>query len=140
MDGWLKSCKKQFTERIVARQNEATARVHTDLYGCFAFDPDKYARGYTRYVNGVLDYFKDRPQDLLVVDICGGEQNWLEAVYLSGKTGSGYRFSRNQCFCYSVDEYTEYCVTGKTGRTTGQQTLPRRIPGTRQTNPDTRPA
>jgi len=76
IDGWLKSCKKQFTERIVARQNEATSQLHTDLYGCFAFDPEKYASGYTRYVNGVLDYFKDRPEDLLVVDICGGEQNW----------------------------------------------------------------
>ena len=78
MDGWLKSCKKQFTERIVARQNEATSQLHTDLYGCFAFDPEKYASGYTRHVNGVLDYFKDRPEDLLVVDICGGEQNWAD--------------------------------------------------------------
>lgn len=78
MDGWLKSCKKQFTERIVARQNEATSQLHTDLYGCFAFDPEKYASGYTRHVNGVLDYFKDRPEDLLVIDICGGEQNWVK--------------------------------------------------------------
>ena len=78
MDGWLKSCKKQFTERIVARQNEATSQLHTDLYGCFAFDPEKYASGYTRHVNGVLEYFKDRPEDLLVVDICGGEQNWVK--------------------------------------------------------------
>jgi len=78
MDGWLKSCKKQFTERIVSRQNEATSQLHTDLYGCFAFDQEKYASGYTRHVNGVLDYFKDRPEDLLVVDICGGEQNWVK--------------------------------------------------------------
>jgi len=76
MEGWLKSCKKQFTERMVANQNEATSLLHTDLYDCFAFDPEKYASGYTRHVNGVLDYFKDRPEDLLVVDICGGEQNW----------------------------------------------------------------
>jgi len=78
LDAWLKSCKKQFTERIVARQNEATGQLHTDLYGCFAFEPEKYASGYTRHVDGVLDYFKDRPEDLLVVDICGGEQNWVQ--------------------------------------------------------------
>ena len=77
MEGWLKSCKKQFTERIVARQNEATAQVHIDLYGCHAFDPEKYASGYNRHVEGVLEFFKDRPEDLLVVDICGGEQNWV---------------------------------------------------------------
>lgn len=75
MDAWLKSCRKQFTKRIVARQNEATSQLHTDLYGCFEFDPEKYASGYTRFVDGVLDYFKDRPQDLLVIDICGGD-NW----------------------------------------------------------------
>lgn len=61
MEGWLRSCKKQFTERIVARESDATAQVHKDLYGCHAFDPEKYASGYTRYVEGVLDYFKDRP-------------------------------------------------------------------------------
>jgi len=76
MDGWLKSCRKQFTERMVAKENEATRRLHTDLYGCFAFDPEKYAIGYTRHLEEVLDYFKDRPADLLVIDIPGGEQNW----------------------------------------------------------------
>lgn len=75
MDDWLKSCKKQFTTRMVARQSEATCQLHTDLYGCLEFDPEKYATGYTRFVNGVMDYFKDRPQDLLVTDICGGD-NW----------------------------------------------------------------
>ena len=78
MEGWLKSCKKQFTERMVAMQNDATTQLHTDLYDCFAFDPEKYANGYTRHLNGVLNYFKDRPDDLLVVDICGGQQNWLK--------------------------------------------------------------
>jgi len=85
MNGWLKSCKKQFTERIVARQNEATRQLHIDLYGCFAFDPEKYANGYTRYVDGVLEYFKDRPEDLLVVDICGGEQNWVKLSTFLGR-------------------------------------------------------
>ena len=84
MDDWLKSCKKQFTKRMVAMQNEATSQLHTDLYGCFEFDPEKYAAGYTRFVNGVLHYFKDRPQDLLVTDICGGE-NWEKLCTFLGK-------------------------------------------------------
>ena len=84
MDAWLKSCKKQFTERITARQNEATALLHTDLYGCFAFDAEKYASGYTRHTEGVLDYFRDRPQDLLVIDICGGD-NWERLCAFLGK-------------------------------------------------------
>ena len=48
MDDWLRSCKKQFTKRMVERQTEATNQLHTDLYGCFEFDPDKYANGYTQ--------------------------------------------------------------------------------------------
>lgn len=84
VDAWLKSCKKQFTERITARQNEATSQLHTDLYGCFAFDAEKYASGYTRFVNGVLDYFRDRPQDLLVIDICGSD-NWEKLCAFLGK-------------------------------------------------------
>lgn len=73
MDDWLKSCQKQFTKRMVTRQSEATSQLHTDLYDCFEFDRERYVNGYKRFVNGVLDYFKDRPQDLLVIDICGGE-------------------------------------------------------------------
>lgn len=74
IDDWLKSCKKQFKESLAAKSNEATIQLHTDLYDCFVFDPEKYANGYNRFVNGVLNHFKDRPQDLLVIDICGGEK------------------------------------------------------------------
>ncbi len=84
MDEWLRSCQKQFTKRIVSRHNEATRELHTDLYGCFEFDAEKYANGYTRFVNGVLDYFKERPQDLLVIDICGGE-TWEKLCGFLGK-------------------------------------------------------
>ena len=73
MDDWLRSCKKQFTKRMVEKQNEATNQIHTDLYDCFEFDAERYASGYDRFVNDALDYFKDRPRDLLVIDICGGE-------------------------------------------------------------------
>jgi 3'(2'), 5'-bisphosphate nucleotidase len=84
MDDWLRSCKKQFTKRMVGKQNEATCQLHTDLYDCFEFDQEKYANGYSRHVNGVLDYFKDRPEDLLVSDICGGA-NWEQLCAFLGK-------------------------------------------------------
>jgi 3'(2'),5'-bisphosphate nucleotidase len=74
MDDWLKSCKKQFTKRMAEKENEATGQLHTDLYGCFEFDPEKFANGYKRFVDGVLNYFKDRPRDLLVMDLCDGEK------------------------------------------------------------------
>ena len=55
MEDWLRSCKKQFTKRMVEKQNEATCQLHTDLYDCFEFDQEKYANGYTPLVNGELD-------------------------------------------------------------------------------------
>jgi 3'(2'), 5'-bisphosphate nucleotidase len=83
MDDWLRSCKKQFTKRMVERQNQAICQLHTDLYDCFEFDPDKYANGYTRFIDGALDYFKSRRKDLLVTDICGGA-DWEELCAFLG--------------------------------------------------------
>jgi 3'(2'), 5'-bisphosphate nucleotidase len=84
MDDWLRSCKKQFTKRMVERQNEATTQLHTDLYDCFEFDAEKYTNGYTRFVEDALDYFSNRREDLLVTDICGGA-DWEELCSFLGK-------------------------------------------------------
>jgi len=73
MDGWLKSCKKQFTQKLADKQDEASINLFMDLYGCFVFDQEKFIAGYERFVNGVLQYFKDRPDDLLVFDVTGSD-------------------------------------------------------------------
>ena len=83
-EGWLKSCKKQFTVRHAEIQNDATRRLTHDLYGCTVFDEEKFATGYAKFVEGVKDYFKNRPQDLLVLDLCGGE-GWQELCGFLGK-------------------------------------------------------
>lgn len=72
-DGWLKSCKKQFTEQLAAKQNEAHNQLFMDLYGCTAFDEQKFLSGYERFVSGALEYFKNRPHDLLVINVVAGE-------------------------------------------------------------------
>ncbi len=72
-EGWLKSCKKQFNEKLAAKQNEAHNQLFLDLYGCTAFDEQRFRDGYDRFVHGVLDYFRDRPGDLLVIDVTAGE-------------------------------------------------------------------
>ena len=73
MDGWLLSCKKQFTENHARAMNEAHQKLFLDLYDCTAFDEAKFRAGYERFVQGALDYFKHRPQDLLVLNVTGGE-------------------------------------------------------------------
>lgn len=71
--GWLKSCKKQFTEPHAADQNDAHKQLFMDLYGTVVFDEEKFRAGYDCFVAGVMDYFKDRPGDLLVIDVTAGE-------------------------------------------------------------------
>jgi 3'-phosphoadenosine 5'-phosphosulfate (PAPS) 3'-phosphatase len=72
-DGWLKSCKKQFTQKLADIQTEAHNRLFTDLYDCTVFDENKFLSGYERFVDGVLQHFKDRPHDLLVINVAAGE-------------------------------------------------------------------
>ena len=72
-EGWLKSCKKQFTQRFAEVQTEAHKRLFIDLYGTDVFDDERFASGYVRFVDGVREYFKDRPHDLLIINIAGGE-------------------------------------------------------------------
>jgi len=72
-DGWLKSCKKQFTQRFAQVQTEAHKHLFMDLYGTDVFDEERFARGHDRFVAGVRDYFKDRPGDLLIINVSAGE-------------------------------------------------------------------
>jgi len=76
-NAWLQSCKKQFTQKLADKQNEAHRRLFMDLYGTDVFDEEKFARGYHRFVEGVTAYFRDRPGDLLVLDIAAGG-GWAE--------------------------------------------------------------
>lgn len=84
MDGWLLSCKKQFTAKLAEKQNEAHNRLFMDLYGTAVFDEALFRGGYQRFVQGVLDHFKDRPQDLLVLDVAAGA-GWNELCAFLGK-------------------------------------------------------
>jgi 3'-phosphoadenosine 5'-phosphosulfate (PAPS) 3'-phosphatase len=75
MDGWLKSCKKQFTQKQADKQNTASNLLFMDLYGCTVFNEQKFRCGHENFINDVLHYFKDRPQDLLILDIAA-EEGW----------------------------------------------------------------
>lgn len=72
-EAWLQSCKKQFTQKLADKQNEAHQRLFVDLYGTDVFEEEQFARGYDRFVEGVTAYFRDRPGDLLVLDVAAGD-------------------------------------------------------------------
>lgn len=72
-DGWLQSCKKQFNQKLADKLNKASNQLFIDLYGCTVFDEQMFMRGYANFTSGVYQYFKNRPQDLLVMDIAAGD-------------------------------------------------------------------
>lgn len=73
MDGWLKSCKKQFNQKSADKQSEAHNELFLDLYATTVFDEDKFRQNYLRFVDEVKVYFKDRPNDLLILDLINGD-------------------------------------------------------------------
>lgn len=84
MEGWLQSCKKQFTQKLSDKQNEAHNRLFLDLYDCTVFDEQKFRKGYEDFVKGVFQYFSDRPQDLLTLNVSAGD-DWEKLCHFLGK-------------------------------------------------------
>jgi 3'-phosphoadenosine 5'-phosphosulfate (PAPS) 3'-phosphatase len=72
-EGWLKSCMKQFTQKLADKQNDAHHQLFMDMYGCTVFDEQKFRAGYDRFVNGVYEYFKGRPDKLLIMNVAAGD-------------------------------------------------------------------
>lgn len=65
---WLESCRKHFGPPIGVRNTE----LRLDVYGSVEFEPSRFRRIHRRHVRAVRRYFRGRPGDLLVMDICAG--------------------------------------------------------------------
>lgn len=66
----------QSMERWWSRKHHPTEykiRVRIAVFGIHTFNANRLRYVYQKYVRDVEEYFKDRPEDLLVMDICGGE-------------------------------------------------------------------
>ena len=55
------------------------------LYGTTGTDEQTLIEAYQRHERHVLEYFRDRPDDLLVMDICGGRADWEALCVFLGK-------------------------------------------------------
>jgi hypothetical protein len=55
------------------------------LYGTTGTERETLLAAYERHEKHVLEYFKDRPDDLLVTDICGGRADWEKLCEFIGK-------------------------------------------------------
>ncbi|TGY87558.1 hypothetical protein E5163_14070 [Marinicauda algicola] len=81
-ESWLRSCQNHWFNRPAFKQAEdPDDEVHllmrqflrAAVYGCYNFVPERFVEVYDEHVRQVREYFRDRPGDLLEIDICSGE-------------------------------------------------------------------
>jgi hypothetical protein len=84
---WLESSKTHWARLINSGRltNDARAMLVKRLYGTVDFDAELFAEAYDRHEERVLTYFARRPADLLVIDICCGENGWETLCSFLGK-------------------------------------------------------
>ena len=76
-DSWLESCEFLFTEKREEYgfdESERTQEMHHALYGQNHFSEDIFREAFRRHNRQVKEYFSDRPDDLLVIDIAQDEK------------------------------------------------------------------
>jgi hypothetical protein len=75
---WIASCARHYAadRSRYLRAHDLRMRdvlaMRAHVYGEAAFTPERYVTAYERHVSDVRRYFRDRPADLLVLDICAG--------------------------------------------------------------------
>ena len=92
-EGWLRSCETHWSGRSAHEPVEdAEHDVHMQVrrflraavYGSYEFHPERFVRAYERHVRAVMHHFRDRPGDLLVLDITRGE-GWEKLAPFLGR-------------------------------------------------------
>jgi hypothetical protein len=71
---WLESCRRHWRKK--GDVDNTRRELRRRIYGTIDFNPDLFAQAYDRHESRVLSYFAERPDDLLVLDICGGRAGW----------------------------------------------------------------
>jgi hypothetical protein len=73
---WIKSIERHWSDKNPFRAqwdtDPFTHRIHTEIYGRRKFDEQVMRKRYREHNANVLEYFRYRPQDLLVMDMSRG--------------------------------------------------------------------
>lgn len=76
---WLRSCATHWTRPVDSKTDRGEGYpdmqrfLRAAVYGCHEFNPERFARVHRRHVEQVLRHFAGRDDDLLVLDIVGGD-------------------------------------------------------------------
>lgn len=82
LESWLKSCAHHFRNPIPPDHPHA-AYIQA-VYGATVFDEPTFRQAYQRHYEGVLKHFQGRENDLLILDVCGGE-GWAKLCPFLGR-------------------------------------------------------
>ena len=72
MNDWLDSCKSHWARKgHITKSNWPEYRV--ELFGQLNYNEDVFRDTYKQHKLEVVEYFKDRPDDFIIMDICAGD-------------------------------------------------------------------
>ncbi|MBL7199318.1 MAG: hypothetical protein ISS56_04150 [Anaerolineae bacterium] len=98
MESWLRSVENNGNALREWRAQFPTIPVlHRALYGTATFDRGMFTEAHRKHVEDVKEYLADRPQDLLVMDICAGD-GWEKVCRFLGKPIPEVAFPRLNVF------------------------------------------
>lgn len=75
VEGWLKSIERDMSRKkgVKRDKQEDRKKILTLKYGTSDFDPKAFRIAFHRHEAKVVDYFKNRPEDLLVLNVTKSE-------------------------------------------------------------------
>ena len=72
-DEWITSAKKHFHPSRSTQNRDYRNRMRLDIYGSILFDEQKFRQAFRRHHKQVKQYFSQRPDSLLIMDIASGD-------------------------------------------------------------------
>lgn len=72
-DSWLISTEKHFNKYKPSRIRDWFKENRKEVYGCLNFNKKLYTQAFNNHSEAVQEYFKDRDDDLLIFNICAGD-------------------------------------------------------------------
>lgn len=90
-ENWIDAVEPYFERKKGRNYGSWQTDIRKSVYGSVLFDRKKYEDAYNRHDEDVRNYFKDRPDDLLIMNIVGGDSPKLLTDFL-GLGDKGYEF------------------------------------------------
>ena len=84
IEPWLKSIEKHITKKNTRFIRKRIKLQRIEMYGAYRFERNTFIDAYKKHDKQIREHFKDRPNDLLIMDICNGD-GWEKLIPFIGK-------------------------------------------------------